>query len=94
MDHWLQKLKPIIPTYVKDSQQILDKIKPLRLPPHARLFTANANSMYNNIDTEHAIRVIKWWLNNVDERDLLPEGFPPEAVIDAMKVIMRNNIFE
>mgnify|MGYP000900335188 CR=1 FL=1 len=50
--------------------------------------------MYNNIDTEHAIRVIEWWLNNLDERDLLPEGFPLEAVIDAMKIIMRNNIFE
>jgi hypothetical protein len=94
LDHWLQKLKPIVPTYVKDSQQVLDELQPLRLPPHARLFTADANSMYNNIDTEHAIRVIEWWLNNLDERDLLPEGFPLEAVIDAMQIIMRNNIFE
>ena len=64
LDYWLQKLKPHIPTYVKDSQQVLNETKQLRLPANAKLFTADAASMYNNIDTEHAIRVISWWLKD------------------------------
>ena len=88
LDYWLQKLKPAIPTFIKDGQQVLDELKLLQLPPNAKLFTADANSMYNNIDTEHAIRVIKWWLNNLDQNKKLPPDFPLEAVTYAMKTIM------
>jgi hypothetical protein len=94
LDFWLQKLKPVIPTYLKDGQQVLDETKQLQLPPNAWLFTADADSMYNNIDTEHAILVITWWLKDLDSKNLLPENFPLEAVIEAMTIIMRNNIFE
>ena len=80
--------------YVKDSQQVLDEVKTLNLPPNAQLFTCDANAMYNNIDTDHAITVITWWLNDLNNTQQLPNGFPLEAVIDAMTVIMRNNIFE
>ena len=50
--------------------------------------------MYNNIDTDHAIHVITWWLTDLDGRGLLPSDFPLEAVIEAMELMMRNNIFE
>ena len=48
--------------------------------------------MYNNIDTDHAIQVISWWLDELEPE--LPNSFPMEAVKYAMKIIMRNNIFE
>jgi hypothetical protein len=94
LDYWLQKLKSHVPSYVKDSQQVLDELKNLYIPPGSRLCAADANSMYNNIDTDHAITVITWWLRDLDQRSLLPPGFPLEAVISAMTTIMRNNIFE
>eukprot|EP00956_Cyclotella_meneghiniana_P015107 scaffold22917_cov55-Cyclotella_meneghiniana.AAC.3 len=94
LDFWFQQLKHLIPSYVKDSQQVLDELKALILPPNARVFTGDANSMYNNIDTEHAITVITQWLRDLDSEGLLPYGFPLDAVLDAMKIIMRNNIFE
>ena len=65
LDYWLQKLKSKVPTYVKDSQQILDETQELDLPPNNLLFVADANSMYNNINTEHAIEVIEWWLKDM-----------------------------
>ena len=59
LDHQLQKLKPLIPTYIRDSGQLLDLLANLSpLPPNAKVFTANTNSMYTNIDTDHAIEVI------------------------------------
>ena len=50
--------------------------------------------MYNNIDTEHAIRVIGWWLDELDATLELPIGHPLDAIKSAMATIMRNNIFE
>ena len=50
--------------------------------------------MYNNIDTDHAIRVITWWIEDLDRRGLLPLGFPVDAVLSAMRIIMKNNFFE
>ncbi|EJK44842.1 hypothetical protein THAOC_36589 [Thalassiosira oceanica] len=59
LDFQLQRLKPFVPTYIKDSHDLLAKLRNIGgLPPNARLFTADAVSMYTNIDTEHAIRVI------------------------------------
>jgi hypothetical protein len=50
--------------------------------------------MYNNIDTDHTIKVITWWLRYLDDRNLLPPFFPLDAVLEAMVIIMKNNIFE
>ena len=91
LDFQLQRLKPFVPTYIKDSHDLLAKLRNIGgLPPNARLFTADAVSMYTNIDTEHAIRVIGNWMDGLD----LPAGFPLRAVNDAMGLVMRNNIFE
>ena len=53
---------------------------------------ADANSMYTNIDTDHAIDVIGKWLDSLEGR--LPPHFPLETVKEAMKLVMRNNVFE
>ena len=83
-----------IPTYVKDGDQVLSETSHLDLPPSSLLFVTDANSMYNNIDTAHAILVITWWLNNLAKKRELPPNFPLDAVLTAMKIIMENNIFE
>ena len=75
LDYWLQQLKHLVPTYVKDSQQVLDDVKLINLPPNAKLFTFDAHSMYNNIKTSHAIEVITWWLTDLDDKGLLPALF-------------------
>jgi len=56
LNYWLQKIKPFIATYIKDSGQLLDLLRDLGpLPPNTRLFATDANSMYTNIDTDHAL---------------------------------------
>ena len=93
LDHWLQQLKPLITTYIKDSKELLTKLADLgALPPNARLFTADAVSVYTNIDTDHAIEVISAWLDSLQHQ--LPKNFPLEAVKAAMILVMKNNIFE
>ena len=94
LDHWLQQLKQFIPSFVKDGDQVLREILNRHLPAHALLFVTDANSMYNNIDTDHAILVITWWLKDLAEKGELPPNFPLDAVLSAMVTIMRNKIFE
>ena len=91
LDYWLQKLRPHVSTYIKDSNDLINKLKALGvLPPNVWVFTADADSMYTNIDTAHALLVIGIWLDSLD----LPDGFPLKAVKEAMKLVMENNIFE
>ena len=93
LDFWLQKLKPFVPSYIKNSDELIKKLNKLgRCPLNARLFTADADSMYTNIDTPHAIEVISKWLDNLSPN--LHEHYPLEAVKEAMKIVMTNNIFQ
>ena len=79
---------------MKNGDQLLRDLKPLKLPLHTKLFTTDAHSMYNNIDTNHDISVITWWVIHSNNRGLIPLGFLVEAVLSAMVIIMKNNIFE
>ncbi len=56
------------------------------------MFTADADSMYTNIDTTHAILVIRQWLDDLSPK--LHSDFPMAAVKDAMKIVMTNNLFQ
>ena len=50
--------------------------------------------MYTNIDTEHAIKVIGEWLDELSTRPDFPPGYPLNAVKSAMATIMQNNHFD
>ena len=93
LDYWLQQLKFLVPTYLKNSTDLLTAVRSLGdLPPGAKLFTADANSMYTNIDTDHALSVISRWLELHQHE--LPKNFPLKAVLEAMALVMRHNVFE
>lgn len=60
-----------------------------RLPPNARFFTADAVSMYTNIDTQHALTVIEEYLELREPNKLLLQ-----AIMSLLKIIMENNYFQ
>ena len=92
-DFWLQQLRTEVPTYLKDSGQLLELLGEIgTLPPGARLFTADAVSMYTNIETKHGLEVIKAWLSEFS--DELPDNFPVMTMNEALKLVLQNNIFE
>lgn len=92
-DFHLQQLTSLVPTYLRDSHQLIDDLHQMdTLPVTAKLFTADAVSMYTNIDSTHALQVLQ---NLLDEnKNLLPENFPTNALLDALQIIMDNNVFE
>ena len=69
LDFKLQKLVALMPAVVKDSQTFRDELITLDLPKNARVFTADAVSMYTNIDLDHAMQVMCDWMK------VIPENF-------------------
>jgi len=95
LDYKLQELKPFISTYIRDNNDFREQLEDLgELPPNARVITADANSMYTNIKLEHALKVLRWFLDWLDEEGLLPPDFNKELVIEAARIVMTWNIFE
>jgi len=83
----------LLPNIYIVNVNVLDQLQKLGLlPSGAKIFTADAYSMYTNICTDHAIKMISMWLDTL-KSDLL-EGFPLKAVKEAMEIVMRNNLFE
>lgn len=93
VDRKLQTVANLCPAYLKDSQSLIAKLKLLgKLPPTAIIITADAVSMYTNIDTDHSIKTLKDWfqLHKAD----LPQGFPTNMILAATELIMKSNVFQ
>ena len=92
-DVQLQKVVHLCPGYLKDSKSLIRRLKRLgKLPPSAVLMTSDAVSMYTNIDTNHGLETLKKWFQLHAHE--LPRGYPTEMVLQAVELVMRNNIFQ
>ena len=91
LDQQLQPLAQRVPSYIKSSfdlkTQLLESDIDWR---RARFFTLDAVSMYTNIDTEHALSVIA---NFLQHHPLCHDVSNREAIMSALELIMRNNVF-
>ena len=65
-----------------------------RLAKYARLVTADAISMYTNIDTGYGLKVLRLFLEELRSEDNLPPNFDTDMVVEAVRFVMRWNIFE
>jgi hypothetical protein len=83
-------LQKIQPSYFKDSFELKTILDTLEFQPNALPFTADAHSMYTNIKTEPALASIGDYIrNNTSMGDT-----KKEALIEAMKIVFRNNLFK
>jgi hypothetical protein len=83
----LKKLLPLSQTYLRDSNQVLEELEAIgHLPPSAKLFTADAVSMYTNIDTRHAMIVFRQWFRDYSTE--IPTDFPKELFLAVLEIVM------
>lgn len=94
LDFQLQKIVHLCPSYIEDSWKLIELLTKLGpLPSTARIYSADATSMYTNINTQHGLEIMKLWLNK--HKTNLPLGFPPiDLICDGMKLVMENCVFE
>jgi hypothetical protein len=65
LDIQLKTLLLLTQTYLRDSNQVLEDLEALGpLSPDAKLSTADAVSIYTNIDTCHAMKVFRQWFRD------------------------------
>jgi len=91
VDRKLQTVAQLQRSYFKNSFALKQQLLELELPPNARLFTADAVSMYTNIPTAMALNVIRQTLNHY--RLHSDSEYPAAAVCDGLKLVMRHNVF-
>jgi hypothetical protein len=88
VDDKLQKAAHTQRSYFKSSFDLKKELSVLTLPPGCFLFTADAESMYTNIPTDRALLFIGQYLR----RERFPD-IPVEALMEALQLVMKNNIF-
>ena len=99
----MKRVMPFVSTYIKDSKEFLEKSKEATrdlededglLPRNLRLITADAISMYTNIDTAHGLEVLRQFLTESEAEDKLPHDFNTDVVLHAATLVMEWNIME
>jgi len=89
----MKQIIPYVPTYLPNSDTLLADLKNITdLLPHAKIFTADAVSMYTNIDTDTGINAFSKWLH-IYSHKLLPV-FPCQLFLQILNFVMWNNIFQ
>jgi len=72
LDYKMKDLLTLTKSYIKTSPAVINDLNHLVLPKGAKLFTADAISMYTNIDTDLGINSISSFLHA--NKDYLPHS--------------------
>ena len=88
VDDKLQHAAQAQRSYFKSTFDLKKELDDLVLPAGARLFIADAVSMYTSIPTDRALNFIGAYLR----RTTFP-GIPTEALMEALRFVMKNNVF-
>ena len=91
VDCKLQEVAQRTASYFKNMLQLKKQLLDLILPTNARLFTADAVSMYTNIPTHTALNLIGKYLNQYQQKH--NNEYPKDAVRAGLCLIMTMNIF-
>jgi hypothetical protein len=86
----LQKYATRQKAYFKSSFDLKTELVTIDVPPGARLFIADALSMYTSINTDRSLQFI---FQNIREHVSEFANVPAEAFIEALKIIMTLNVF-
>jgi hypothetical protein len=91
VDTHLQVVAKTFASYLQSSFVLIKELKSLTLPPNCRLFTADATSMYTNINTDAAIKAIHDYIMRNQAK--FPT-LPLTPLIEALTLIMKRNVFQ
>ena len=87
----LQEVAQRTVSYFKNTLELKKELLDLKLPRNARLFTADAVSMYTNIPTHTALNLIRKYLNQYQRKH--NNEYPKDAVRAGLHLIMTMNTF-
>ena len=89
LDNQLKKVMQNGCSYIKDSNDIITKIKHLKnIPDNALLVTADVAGLYPSIPHEAGLRALKEVLDRREDKKISTEGFVKMA-----EFVLKNNYF-
>ena len=91
LDRKLQEVTQKTISYFKNTLELKKQLLELHLPTNARLFTADAVSMYTNIPTHTALNLIGKYLTQYQRKN--NNEYPQDAVRAGLRLIMTMNLF-
>ncbi len=91
LDFKMKDLLPLVKSYTKNSSDVIDDLKNLDIPENAILFSADAKSMYTNIDTNVGIQSFQDFF--IYNQAKIPQDFPVNLFLRVLELVMTNNIF-
>ena len=91
VDRKLQDVAKTTISYFKNSLELKEQLTQLNLPPNARLFSADAVSMYTNIPTHTVLNLIGKHITQYQRS--YNGAYPVDAIRDALRLVMTMNIF-
>ena len=86
-------LKPIVPhliTYIKDDWEFIQFL-PRSLTFDSDMYSCDIESLYTSIPTELGLEAIEYWI--MRKRDLIPQRFTKEFILESIEFILKNNNF-
>ena len=91
VDRKLQEVAQKTVSYFKNTLELKKELLDLNLPTNARLFTADAVSMYTNIPTHTVLKLIGKYLNQYQRKH--NNEYPKDTIRAGLRLIMTMNIF-
>jgi len=91
LDYKTKELLPLISSYTRNSTDVLNDLKSLTLPKGAKIFSADAKSMYTNIDTDLGLETFKEFLQH--NQGKISKDFPTNHCLRILELVMRNSVF-
>lgn len=89
IDNFLTPLANKHPSYLKDTNDFISKIRHRIIPQDGILFTADVTSLYTNMDLNRTMAVVR--------RQLMANpvpGRPDDYILDLLNIIIKNNDFD
>jgi hypothetical protein len=78
----MKELLPLVQSYTKNSASTIEELKTLHIPENALLFSADATSMYTNIDTSTGIAAISDFIHS--NRANISTNFPIDLFLQIL----------
>lgn len=92
LDHVLQPLLTKIPSYLKNSSDLLLQLEQLKLPTNITLVTADVESLYPNIPTTPGLSALETFLRR--HKNHLDPGIPITFIVSMAKIVLERNYLQ
>ena len=92
IDFWLQPLMKALPSYLKDTLQLINELGEILIEPNTLLVTIDVKSLYTCIPHQEGIAACKEALSSTPEDN--PERPDIFVLVCLLEIVLKNNTFE